>query len=240
MKKDDLLQLYNCIVLGNYKGFEKYEKYHCYFEKFYANFCTNTNYLATLVYLLDKYYGKFRMAEKVNVDVIDAILEADRMQLVGISTGDAINALGLLLNRQEYPFDYNYYKYFKVLFDAANKLDCEEFGEVNKYRKVSNEVRGYVITKYKNMVDEGKYNNFQYNYYMLVLFATSYAYYMNYEPEKISDIVDFFIRNYEQIINIFDVNGFTKEDLSLNTDGLSYYMHYYEKNNEKDKLKRIL
>ena len=45
--------------------------------------------------------------------------------------------------------------------------------------------------------------------------------------------------NYEQIVNGFDVNGFTRHDRVINNDGLYYYFKYYEDNCNKGSLRAI-
>ena len=88
-------------------------------------------------------------------------------------------------------------------------------------------------------IDEEKYRTFQYNNHVLVGYITSYCYYNNYEPERIKDLVAYFLNNYEQLINIMDVNGMTREELTIDKSGLNYYIDYYNKNKDKKELKII-
>ena len=74
---------------------------------------------------------------------------------------------------------------------------------------------------------------------MIIRYTIAYCYYNNYEPDKALEIVRFFMDNYEQIVNGFDVNGFTRHDRVINNDGLYYYFKYYEDNFNKGSLRVI-
>lgn len=227
---DEIVKIYNCIVNKDYSNYKELEKYHNYFFYFHECFKRDLRYLKALIELLDDNYDKIGPC---NIEFINDLILKDQLNF-GYIRGDAVGAFVILYDRKAYPFYYDYYRYFQILFDTCRQYQDERYKEVNKYREVYQEA-----IKMDKHVDEGKYRSFQYNNHVLIGYITSYCYYNNYEPERIKDLVTYFFNNYEQIINIMDVNGMTKDELAINKSGLNYFIDYYNKNKDKKELKII-
>ena len=227
---DEIVKIYNCIVNKDYSNYKELEKYHNYFFYFHECFKRDLRYLKALIELLDDNYDKIGPC---NIEFINDLILKDQLNF-GYIRGDAVGAFVILYDRKAYPFYYDYYRYFQILFDTCRQYQDERYKEVNKYREVYQEA-----IKMDKRVDEGKYRSFQYNNHVLIGYITSYCYYNNYEPERIKDLVTYFFNNYEQIINIMDVNGMTKDELTINKSGLNYFIDYYNKNKDKKELKII-
>ena len=110
--------LYNCIILGNYKDYPDMEKYVYYFRLFYDNYNRNLGNLSDLVTVLENCYSEMN---KFPIEFYQELCVYDKLQL-GTSTGDPIKSTGILCNRTLFPFDYNYYKCFKILFDTCKNF----------------------------------------------------------------------------------------------------------------------
>lgn len=234
MNRFDVSELYECIINNNFKSFPNLEKYNYFFELFFNNYNRDFRSLDELVRLL-KLYSKD--INNLSREFIEEIKVQDQLQL-GYSTKAPIYALGLLFDRKRYSFDYDYYKYFKILFGAAS-LNKKKFKEVNKYREIYEHIKDFSSLECSKTINQDNYRNFQFNYHMLANYALAYSYYMNYEPERIKEIVEYFVKNYEQLINNFEVNGLTREELVISKQGLDYYMQFYNKNKSREKLKSI-
>ena len=228
--ESEISEIYNCIVDKNYSKYKELEKYHNYFFYFLECYKRDLRNLRYLIELLDDNYDKIGPC---NIEFINDLILHDQLNY-GYIKGDAIGAFVILYNRKAYPFYYDYYRFFQVLFDTCKEYQDDKYKEVNKYREAYLEA-----IKMDKYIDEEKYRTFQYNNHVLVGYITSYCYYNNYEPEKIKDLVTYFLNNYEQLINIMDVNGMTREELTIDKSGLNYYIDYYKKNKDKKELKII-
>ena len=235
MNRLDISELYECIINDNYRSFPEFEKYNYYFELFFNNYNRDLSALNELVELLELYNKDM---DKLSREFMMGLKVQDQIQL-GFATNAPIYALGLLFDKSRYPFNYDYYRYFKVLFGATEKIRKKSLQGINKYRDIYETIIDYDSFESSKKIDQDNYHNFQFNYHMLVNYAFSYAYYMNYEPERVKRIIEYFVKNYEQIINNFDVNGLTREDLVISKQGLNYYIDFYKMNNQKQELKVI-
>lgn len=228
--ESEISEIYNCIIERNYSKYKGLEKYHNYFFYFLECFKRDLRYLRALIELLDDNYDKIGPC---NIEFINDLILRDQLNF-GYINGDAVGAFVILYDRKAYPFYYDYYRYFQVLFDTCKEYQDDKYKEVNKYREAYQEA-----IKMDKHVDEEKYRTFQYNNHVLIGYITSYCYYNNYEPERIKDLVIYFFNNYEQLINIMDVNGMTKDELTITKSGLNYFIDYYNKNKDKEILKVI-
>ncbi len=239
MEKKEIVTsvLFGSILSNRYEDeYKEYGKYHYYFELFFGNYSNSHIDLLEYIEVFDAFYNQM---ETLNRDFYEKIINVDLVQHGGVHSKSPLYAIPILFDKKYYNFDSTYYEAFKVLFSACEFMKKRKvFKEVNKYHDMYREV--LYSDSLRNSVDEEKYRNFQFNYHMIVGYATAYCYYMSYEPERLKDIVSFFVRNYEQIINIFELNGLTREDFVINKNGLSYFTEYYENNGSKGTLRTIM
>ncbi len=234
MNRYDISELYECIINDNFKRFPNLEKYRYFFELFFNNYNRDYRSLDELVKILDLYYKDIN---KLSREFVEDIKVQDQLQL-GYATSAPIYALGLLFDKDRYPFNYDYYKWFKILFVATGSYK-KKYKEVNKYRDIYDQVIDFSSLECCKAINQDNYRNFQFNYHMLTNYALAYSYFKSYEPERIKEIVEYFVKNYEQLINNFEVNGLTREELVISKQGLDYYMEYYNNINKHKELKSI-
>lgn len=222
--------IFECIAVHDYSKYPELEKYHDYFFYFRDCYIRDLGKLRILIQFLEENYDKIGQC---NIEFINDLILHDQLNY-GYIRGDAIGAFMIFHDKKAYPFFSNYYRYFQILFDTCKEYQDEKYNEINKYRLAYEEA----INMDKH-VDEVKYRDFQYNNHILIGYITSYCYYNDYAPERIKDLVSYFFNNYEQLINIMDVNGFTREGFTLTMAGLNYFINYYNNNKDKKEFKVI-
>ena len=218
-------------------------KYKDYVYYFYSSIVFYDKSINLLVDILDKYHE--RIENDIDFNFINELNHFDMLRL-GFSTDDPIYSLALMYDPKYIEFNGKYVKCFLILYSAYKKYISNKdytyrdnvFNNLSKYDKVFDQLKDNSNKLFKK-IDENAYTNFQYNYSMIIRYTIAYCYYNNYEPEKALEIVRFFMDNYEQIVNGFDVNGFTRHDRVISDDGLYYYFKYYEDNCNKGSLRVI-
>lgn len=237
------LGLFPDVIDNFFNEHPKLKKYKDYIKIFFSNIVFNPNCLNDLEDILDTYYEK--MNKEIDFNFLAELYRFDNLNY-GFSTEAPIYSLALMYNPKYLAFNEEYVRYFLVLYSAyslyvQNKdqtyIDTV-FHNIDKYKKIFDDLKNNRNELFRE-IDESEYNNFQYNYAMIIRYTIAYCYYNDYEPEKALEIVRFFMNNYEQIVNSFDVNGFTKDDRAINDKGLFYYFKFYEDNGSKESLKVI-
>ena len=223
---DDARELLDCIKNDNKSNkFDELKEYKDYIIMFYNNFKNNTEGLRLLINIIAKHPSKFT---SLSGNFINTLINTDHHNY-GCYTLYPIKALYLLFG--EYPkLDYEYSLTFNLL------LDCYEFYELEVLKNIKEYFK--VIDSMKFKVCKNSDGNLQYNYHILLRYIGSYCYYNNINPEEIINYANFFIDNYDQIINILDVNQLNKDDLAISFEGEKFFINFYHANNEKT-LKKI-
>ena len=150
----------------------------------------------------------------------------------------AIDSFRILLNKNILRFNYDYCYLFNILASSCIKFDIEITKEINKYSKVKYEIGTYDI---KNGDFIRKHhdadNNIEYNLYILTNVAAAYCYYNSEDPSLINEMVGFFIKNYEQIMNSLYLNNLmdTKRSNDLISEqGFMYFITYFNQNRYRE------
>ena len=218
-------------------------EYKDYVYCFYSSIVFNDKCEKLLVDVLDKYHE--RIKKDIDSHFIHELSYYDTLNM-GFSTDNPIYSFALMCDPKYIEFNGKYVKCFLILYSAYKKYISNKdhtyrdnvFNNLSKYDKVFDQLKDNSNGLFKQ-IDETIYTNFQYNYAMIIRYTMAYCYYNNYEPDKAFEIVRFFMDNYEQIVNGFDVNGFTRHDRVISDEGLYYYFKYYEDNCNKGSLKVI-
>ena len=204
-------------------------EYKDYVYYFYSSIVFDDKSINLLVDVLDKYHE--RIKKDIDFNFINELNHFDMLRL-GFSTNDPIYSLALMYDPKYIDFNRKYVNCFLVLYSAYKNCTRNNnhtysnnvFNSLSVYDKIFDDLKEY--NKLFKKIDENAYTNFQYNYSMIIRYTIAYCYYNNYEPDIAFEIVRFFMDNYEQIINNFDVNGFTRHDRVINDEGLYYYFKY--------------
>ena len=235
-KSIDIDHLYACILTDDFdEEYSEFAKYSYYFDLFWENYRRNPIDVLTHIDIFEKYYDKM---ERLDENFYKLLINSDIIDAGGVHTNSPIYAVALLFNNKYMDFSYEYYKAFKILASTCS-FEPSKYPYINGFYEELNKLL-YSKTKTNYPIDEERYRNLEFNYHMVLGHAMAYCYYMGYKPEKMKEIMEFFIKNYQQIINSFEVNGLTREDLIINKKGLSYFTEYYESNADKGTLKPIM